>query len=69
MMVTDEKRREVASNFRKLSETDSFMGKSKPSDELYDSMCLMAIRATVGKGDIFERLADLIDHEGGSDED
>lgn len=24
-------------------------------------MCLMAIRATVGKGDIFERLAELID--------
>lgn len=60
-MISDEKRHEVASHLRKLSETDSFIGELKPSDELYDCMCLMAIRATVGKGDIFERLADLID--------
>lgn len=60
-MVSNEERREVASNLRKLSETDSIIGELKPSDEVFDSMCLRAIRATVGKGDIFERLADLID--------
>lgn len=60
-MISNEERREVASHLRELSETDSFIGELRPSDELYDCMCLMAIRATVGKGDIFERLAALID--------
>ena len=59
--INNEERREVASHLRNLSETDSAIGELKPSDELYDRMCLMAIRATVGKGDIFERLAELVD--------
>ena len=61
MNINNEERREVASHLRNLSETDSAIGELKPSDELYDRMCRRAIRATVGKGDLFARLAELVD--------
>lgn len=61
MKISDEERRRVASHLRELSETDSLIYELKPSDLFYSSMLLMSIRAIVGKGDIFERLADLID--------
>lgn len=61
MKISDEERRRVASHLRELSETDSLIYELKPSDLFYSSMLLMSIRAIVGKGDIFERLAELVD--------
>lgn len=58
-MITDEERREVANRLRELDESIDERGESRPME--HDAMMLRAIRAVVGKGDIFQRLADLID--------
>lgn len=59
-MISDEERREVA---RKLSSLDEHI-EGMPlmcTKQEHDAMALRAIRAVVGKGDIFHLLADLID--------
>lgn len=58
-MTSDEKRREVAQTLRWLDESIDERGESRPLE--HDAMLLRAIRAVVGKGDIFHLLADLID--------
>ena len=60
-MITDEERREVAQVLRGLSEGDSFAAETLERDVYYDALVLRAIRASVGKGDIFPLLADFID--------
>ncbi len=59
-MISDEKRREVASKLRGLDEHIDGVP-SMLSPQLHNAMALCAIRAVVGKGDIFHLLADLID--------
>ena len=58
-MVTDNHRREVVQTLRGLDESIDERGESRPLE--HDAMVLRAIRAVVGKGDIFQRLADFID--------
>ncbi len=58
-MVTDKQRHEVAQALRGLDESIDERGESRPLE--HDAMLLRAIRAVVGRGDIFQRLADLID--------
>lgn len=58
-MPTDDERREVAQTLRGLDESIDERGESRPLE--HDAMVLRAIRAVVGKGDIFQRLADFID--------
>lgn len=58
-MISDEERREVAAKLREMSETESVA--AMLDDNVRTGMTLMVLRAIVGKGDIFERLADLID--------
>lgn len=60
-MITDERRREVAQALRGLSEDDSFAAEALERDVYYDALVLRAIRASVGRGDIFSLLADLTD--------
>ena len=60
-MIDDNKRREVARVLRGLSEGDSFAAEALDRDVYYDSLVLRVIRASVGRGDIFPLLADLID--------
>ena len=67
-MVTDNQRREVARVLRGLSEDDSFAAEAIDRDVYYDALLLRAIRASVGRGDIFPLLADLIDPEGENDD-
>ncbi len=60
MKISDSERRKVVNTFRGLDESiDSELSKFRPME--HDAMALRAIRAVVGKGDVFQRLADLID--------
>lgn len=59
-MVSNEERREVARKLRSLDERIEGMPLMCTKQE-HDAMALRAIRAVVGKGDIFHLLADLID--------
>ena len=59
-MVSNEKRREVARKLRSLDEHIEGMPLMCTKQE-HNAMALRAIRAVVGKGDIFHLLADLID--------
>lgn len=67
-MISNEERREVARKLRNLDEGIDGVPSMCTKQE-HNAMALRAIRAVVGKGDIFHLLADLIDPEGGSDED
>lgn len=51
----------MAQVLRGLSEGDSFAAETLERDVYYDALVLRAIRASVGKGDIFPLLADFID--------
>lgn len=59
-MVSKEERREVARKLRSLDEHIEGMPLMCTKQE-HNAMALRAIRAVVGKGDIFHLLADLID--------
>ena len=59
-MISDTERREVASKLRGLDEYIDRVPSMCTKQE-HNAMALAAIRAVVGKGDIFHRLADLID--------
>lgn len=59
-MVSDEERREVARKLRSLDEHIEGMPLMCTKQE-HNAMALRAIRAVVGKGDIFHLLAELID--------
>ena len=59
-MISDEERREVARKLRSLDEHIEGMPLMLTKQE-HNAMALRAIRAVVGKGDIFHLLADLID--------
>ena len=61
MRTGDDRRREIAQALRGLSEGDSFAAEAFERDVYYDALVLRAIRASVGRGDIFPLLADLID--------
>ena len=59
-MISDDERREVAAKLRCLDEhIDGVPPMCSP--QVHNAMALRAIRAVVGKGDIFHLLADLID--------
>lgn len=60
MRISDEKCREVAGKLRSLDERIEGMPLLLTKQE-HDAMALRAIRAVVGKGDIFHLLADLIE--------
>ena len=60
MRISDEERREVARKLRSLDEHIDGMPFMFTKQE-HNAMALRAIRAVVGKGDIFHLLADLID--------
>ena len=59
-MISNEERREVARKLRSLDEHIEGMPSMCTKQE-HNAMALRAIRAVVGKGDIFHLLADLID--------
>lgn len=59
-MISDEKRREVARRLRGLDESIDGVPLLCTKQE-HDAMALCAIRAVVGKGDVFHLLADFID--------
>ena len=60
MAISDQERREVAARLRDLDEhIDGVPPVCSP--QVHNAMALGAIRAVVGKGDIFHLLADLID--------
>ena len=59
-MISDQERREVAAKLRGLDERIDGVALMCTKLE-HDAMALRAIRAVVGKGDIFHLLADLID--------
>lgn len=61
-MISDEERREVARKLRSLDEYIDGMPSMCTKQE-HDAMALRAIRAVVGKGDIFHLLADLIESQ------
>lgn len=59
-MINDSERREVAARLRGFKEHRD----EAPlifTEQVHNAMVLRAIRAVIGKGDIFQRLADLID--------
>lgn len=60
MAISDKERREVASKLRGLDEHIDGVPSMLPP-QVHNAMALSAIRAVVGKGDIFHLLADLID--------
>lgn len=60
MRISDEQRREIAGKLRSLDERIEGMPLMCTKQE-HNAMALRAIRAVVGKGDIFHLLADLID--------
>jgi hypothetical protein len=60
MRISNEERREVARKLRSLDERIEGMPLMCTKQE-HNDMALRAIRAVVGKGDIFHLLADLID--------
>ncbi len=59
MEISDEKRREVARKLRNLDESIDGVPLMCTKQE-HNAMALRAIRAVVGKGDVFHLLADLI---------
>ena len=59
-MISNEERREVARKLRSLDERIEGMPLMLTKQE-HNAMALRAIRAVVGKGDIFHLLADLIE--------
>ena len=59
-MISDTERREVARKLRSLDESIDGVPLLCTKQE-HDAMALRAIRAVVGKGDIFHLLADLIE--------
>lgn len=59
-MISNEERREVSQKLRSLDEHIDGMPLMCTKQE-HNAMALGAIRAVVGKGDIFHLLADLID--------
>ena len=59
-MISDQERREVAAKLRGLDERIDGVALMCTKLE-HDAMALRAIRAVVGKGDIFHLLADFID--------
>lgn len=60
MAISDQERREVAARLRDLDEhIDGVPPVCSP--QVHNAMALSAIRAVVGKGDIFHLLAELID--------
>lgn len=59
-MISDDERREVAAKLRCLDEHIDGVPPMR-SPQVHNAMALSAIRAVVGKGDIFHLLADLID--------
>lgn len=61
-MVSNEERREVARKLRSLDESIDGVPLMCTKQE-HNAMALRAIRAVVGKGDIFHLLADLIDRQ------
>ena len=67
-MASDEECREVASKLRGLDEHIDGVP-SMLSPQSHNAMALCAIRAVVGKGDIFHLLADLIDRPKAKRED
>ena len=60
MEISDEERRNMARKLRSLDEHIDGMPSMCTKQE-HNAMALRAIRAVVGKGDIFHLLADLID--------
>lgn len=62
VMTTDEERREIARKLRSLDESIDGVPLMCTKQE-HNAMALRAIRAVVGKGDIFHLLADLIDRQ------
>ena len=69
-MTTNEERREVAAKLREKSKEtedmrnqakDDFLTPTMVDRNLYSTIRMRAIRSCIGQGDIFERLADLID--------
>ena len=60
MKISDEQRRKIAGKLRSLDERIEGMPLMCTKQE-HNAMALRAIRAVVGKGDIFHLLADLID--------
>lgn len=59
-MIDDSERREIAAKLRGIEEYID----GAPlifTEQVHDAMVLSVIRSVVGKGDIFQRLADLID--------
>ena len=60
MRISNQERREIAAKLRGLDEhIDGVPPMCSP--QVHNAMALSAIRAVVGKGDIFHLLADLID--------
>lgn len=59
-MISDEERRNMAQKLRSLDENIDGVPLMCTKQE-HNAMALRAIRAVVGKGDIFHLLADLID--------
>ena len=68
MQPTNDERREVAAKLRGLDEYIDGVALMCTKLE-HDAMALRAIRAVVGKGDIFHLLADLIDRPKAKRED
>ena len=67
-MISDAERREVASKLHGLDEYIDGVPSMLPP-QVHNAMALSAIRAVVGKGDIFHLLADLIDRPKAKRED
>ena len=59
--ITDEVRRDVAKELRRFGEDGSLADVIYSGTECYDQMLVRVLRQVVGKGDLFERLANLID--------
>ena len=60
MAISDTERRVVAARLRGLDEHIDGVPPMR-SPQVHNAMALSAIRAVVGKGDVFHLLADLID--------
>ena len=60
-MITDKERRAVAGKLRGFEEDGSSAKAIYGGTEGYDRMLVRALRLIIGKGDLFGKLADLID--------
>lgn len=60
-MITDEKRCEVAARLRDFAEDGTPADVIYGGTECYDQMLVRVLRLIIGEGDLFERLAGLID--------